>query len=121
MRNCGVLGHWGGSGSKGVCGLSGWVRSTTRSEPLLRWTTRSASVLGITTSGMAGLFRFPLFNVPLELEAVFQQGEIGYVALRSDGFHLGHNARQFLDLHCGLESCGELRERPHGRDRRNAR
>src|SRR5262249_44793508 len=33
ILNAGVLFHWLGSGSKGVCGLNVWVRSTTRSRP----------------------------------------------------------------------------------------
>src|SRR5271167_1076960 len=33
ILNVGVLFHWVGRGNKGVCGLKGWVRSTTRSRP----------------------------------------------------------------------------------------
>src|ERR1700746_2110741 len=45
MRNAGVFGHCGGSGSSGVCALSGWVRSTTRRGPLLSCDTSSARTL----------------------------------------------------------------------------
>src|SRR5580700_11077522 len=33
ILNAGVLLNCGGNGSKGVCGVRGWVRSTTRSRP----------------------------------------------------------------------------------------
>src|SRR5215467_6221817 len=47
MRNAGVLGHCGGSGSSGVCALNGWVRSTTRRAPLLSCDTSSARTLAM--------------------------------------------------------------------------
>ena len=37
ILNAGVLFHCGGSGSRGVCGLKGWVRSTTRNRPAVKF------------------------------------------------------------------------------------
>ena len=41
-------GNCGGRGSSGVCALSGWVRSTTRSTPLRSWEMSSSRMLGMT-------------------------------------------------------------------------
>src|SRR6476646_4723197 len=53
-RNCGVLGHCGGSGSNGVSALSGWVRSTTRKARLLSCETSSARTFAMSFYTLEG-------------------------------------------------------------------
>src|SRR5436305_15270744 len=112
MRKAGVFVNCGGSGSRAVSALNGWVRSTTRNLPLFNWSMSSIKTLAMScTSGFLSAGNF--FYVATELEAVFQQGQLCHVTFGTNGLHLGHDAGKLVGLHGFIETCFKLGQCAH--------
>src|SRR5271169_5013566 len=62
ILNAGVLFHCDVSGSKGVCGVNGCVRSTTRSRPAVSSSSRFARTRDIGASNKVLRFMIPSLN-----------------------------------------------------------
>src|SRR6266542_928395 len=107
-----VLANGGGSMMVGVVPDSGWVRSTTSTEPAASDSISASRVLlenGSDIRSSSGLgMGFGHTERSSELEPVLQQVQVHVEALRTDGLHLGHDARQMIAGHALSNGLGEL-------------
>src|SRR5439155_19466715 len=102
----------------GVVSDSGWVRSTTSTEPPASDSISAPRVLlenGSDICSSSGLgMGFGRPKRPGELEPVLQQVQVHVEALRTEGIDLGHDARQVISGEALSYCLGEFVDLGHG-------